>query len=89
MNIRKTNEMPTEGQFAALWNFNGGLWCATFKYKHGCLHRYDSNEDGWRPDLAPVPVDGAMYFVYVDPSEVLDEIAHLKGRIAELETGVL
>ena len=40
--------MPTEGQFAAVWEYKGRIWSDTFKYnKQGKLVRWTNISASW------------------------------------------
>jgi hypothetical protein len=46
MELKKTKERPTSGQFIAVWEDNGKPWCETQKVDEGELYIYD-NPSGW------------------------------------------
>lgn len=39
--------IPQEGQFAAIWMFNGEFWGGTFKWIDGELWEFNSTTDDW------------------------------------------
>lgn len=41
-------EMPTTGQFIAVWENNGEIWADTHKYINGTLHMLTSQGE-WQP----------------------------------------
>lgn len=43
--MKKVIEMPTSGQFAAVWKFEDKLWCGTFKHEEDVIVRYDQDTD--------------------------------------------
>jgi hypothetical protein len=46
--IKITDELPTEGQFVVMHEYDGKLWAETYKYMDGKLHSYDGTEnDVW------------------------------------------
>jgi hypothetical protein len=48
MPVKITDELPTEGQFVVMHEYDGKLWAETYKYMDGKLHVYDGTEnDVW------------------------------------------
>lgn len=47
MELKQTKEQPTSGQFIAVWEHNGKLWCETQMVEDGCLYGYDNTKGGW------------------------------------------
>lgn len=45
--MKQVNEMPTEGQFVAVYKFNDNVWSGVYKYEHGELYEYDTMGDSW------------------------------------------
>ena len=39
--MKQVDEMPTEGQFVAVWENAHGVWSGTFKCECGVFYRYD------------------------------------------------
>ena len=55
--MKKVKEMPTSGQFVAVWEYDGNLWSNTMEWKEdGCLYHYEETGDKWiynAPDCFP------------------------------------
>jgi len=47
MELRKTKEQPTSGQFIAVWESNGKIWCETQMIEDGCLYIYENTTGEW------------------------------------------
>lgn len=43
--MKEQTEMPTNGQFVAVWVYDGKTWSTTYKWENGDLLRYDETED--------------------------------------------
>ena len=35
--MKQISEMPTSGQFIAVWMYNNKIWSSVYKYESGCL----------------------------------------------------
>ena len=46
--LQQVDEMPTEGQFVAVWMYNNRPWSLTLRYKGAALETYDEALDEWR-----------------------------------------
>lgn len=40
-------EMPTSGQFVAVWEFNGEVWSDRYQWDKGGLMEYDPDSREW------------------------------------------
>lgn len=40
-------EMPTTGQFVAVWEFNGEIWSDRYQWDKGGLMEYDPDSREW------------------------------------------
>lgn len=47
MELKKTEQRPTEGQFLAFWEFNGVPWCETMKIEDGTIYYYCALSNEW------------------------------------------
>ena len=47
MELKQTNERPTEGQFFAWWEYEGRIWCFTRMSEDGFVYQYNCSRDGW------------------------------------------
>jgi len=47
MQLKKTKEQPTSGQFIAIWEHGGHIWCDKQMVKSGCLCGYDNQTGSW------------------------------------------
>ena len=45
MNIEKVDEMPTKGQFTAVWIFNNKVWSETYLWVENQLFEYNQGDD--------------------------------------------
>jgi hypothetical protein len=46
--MKRANEMPTEGQFLVVWEFNGLPWSSVYRYHDGAMERYElAKGDEW------------------------------------------
>jgi len=52
-------EMPTSGQFVAVWEHNNRIWCSTYYWQDGELFEWQE-EYPVLPDLLPM---GAEYCI--------------------------
>lgn len=70
MRYTTLDTQPTTGQFTAMWEFDGELWSATFKWVDGALFVY-CETDGWMnlsantsdPHAVPRRATSALYIV--------------------------
>lgn len=46
--MKQVDEMPKQGQFVAVWEYNGKMWSETYKWENEILYIYSSSKDGWR-----------------------------------------
>ena len=54
--MREVSEMPDEGQFVAVWEFDGGIWCDTYLVidaDPALVSVWDNDADDWG-DAEPV-----------------------------------
>lgn len=49
--MREVNEMPTSGQFVALWVCGEKIWGETYEWRKRKLYRYDPSTGDFEPDL--------------------------------------
>lgn len=58
-------DMPTEGTFLAVWQYDGKVWGRTVKIENGTYYTYDPSDDIWqrvsRDTIAPREVDYGMF----------------------------
>ncbi len=63
--MKASKVMPTDGQFAAVWEYKGNLWSDTFKWVDGRLMRFmnsdDEFSDPYSPLLSPLKFDSAVF----------------------------
>ena len=45
--MKQVDKRPTEGQFIAIWEYDGKSWAHTFKYIDGDLHFFDRDFGEW------------------------------------------
>lgn len=43
--MKKLTKMPTDGQFVAVWEYDGKIWSDVFKFKNGRLYQQDNITD--------------------------------------------
>lgn len=43
--MRRTKKMPKQGQFVAIWEYNGVLWSGVYKYIEDVIYRYNPYAD--------------------------------------------
>lgn len=48
--MKEVQEMPTKGQFVAMWEYDGVLWAHTYKWEGKTLFRYDQGPDEFMED---------------------------------------
>ena len=66
--MKQVSEMPTSGQFVAVWqNKAGGIWSDTFKINNGEISQYNNEfGDFYFPDVDTVnsiKTNNALYFI--------------------------
>ena len=62
--MRQSKEMPTEGQFVAMWSNDSEIWSGVFKWINGKLYRYNIFEED-EFGISEIPgkyVTGLIYF---------------------------
>ena len=42
--MKVLEEMPTSGQFAMVWTYNGKTWCSTLRWNNDVLEEYQIDE---------------------------------------------
>jgi hypothetical protein len=47
--------MPKEGQFVAIWTFEGRVWSCTLKWESSKLYFYDADTDHFRHFFPLIP----------------------------------
>lgn len=65
MELKKTKEQPTSGQFIAIWEHNGKLWCETQKVEDGCLYGYYHTAGVWFN--YPINTKDGLHIFYFTP----------------------
>lgn len=45
--MKQVNEMPTTGQFVAVWEYNGQIWSGIYDWQDDYFHEYDNHDDDW------------------------------------------
>ncbi len=69
LGLTRVQQMPTTGQFVAVWVYEGRLWSDTFMYREGVLYvsnhnSWSDDEDDWvDPGLHPARDAGNFYIV--------------------------
>ena len=58
MSIKQVSQMPTEGQFVAVWIYDGAIWSDTLKYVDGVLHCFSDELN----DFAEQPLVGIDWY---------------------------
>ena len=66
--MKEVNEMPENGQFVGVWEFNDHIWCDTYLIEYGVLYVRNSETD----DFVDSPYsadwlaqeDNMKYFIY-------------------------
>jgi len=49
--MREVSEMPEKGQFVAVWEYQGNIWCDTFFWSEdGDLLRFENETDDFEPN---------------------------------------
>ena len=67
--MKQVSEMPTSGQFVAVWEWNGAPWSAAYKWESGCLKIYSTFDDEWEKVKHPtslknhLSINDASYYV--------------------------
>ena len=46
-------EMPTEGHFIALWEYQGTLWAGNYQWIKGVLHSLEEGNTEWSESKFP------------------------------------
>lgn len=47
--MKQISEMPTSGQFVAVWMYNNKIWSSVYKYESGCLNLYSPVDVDFKP----------------------------------------
>jgi len=47
--MKQVSEMPTSGQFVAVWMYNNKIWSSVYKYESGCLNLYSPVDGDYEP----------------------------------------
>jgi hypothetical protein len=70
--MREVSEMPEEGQFVAVWEYHGRIWCDTYlviDVDPALVSTWDNQADDWG-DAEPVDVqafnDNPSKFYVID-----------------------
>lgn len=45
--MKQVDEMPTSGQFVAVWQYDGDIYCDTLKYDLDVIYSYQENENDY------------------------------------------
>lgn len=45
--MKQVIEMPTSGQFVAVWVFNKAIWSGVYSYECGYINVYSALDDEW------------------------------------------
>ena len=49
--MKTTTEMPSEGQFVAVWQWNGSPWASTYRMIDGSPQLYNEFTDEWKDEI--------------------------------------
>ena len=67
--MKQVSEMPTSGQFVAVWEWNGAPWSAAYKWESGQLNVYSIFDDTMEKVEHPSTLkshlnrNNALYFI--------------------------
>lgn len=63
--MKQVNEMPTEGQFVAMWEYNNKIWSDTFRWVDGSLKISSKDgEDWYEHQLYPGDIcENAIFYI--------------------------
>lgn len=61
--MKQVDEMPTSGQFVAVWEHDGEMWCETLKWKRDKLFAYSREDDEFGDLVLPSHYKTATFFV--------------------------
>jgi len=50
--MKTTTEMPSEGQFIAVWQWNGSPWSSTYRVIDGSPQLYNEFTNEWEDEIA-------------------------------------
>lgn len=45
--MKEITEMPTDGQFVAVWLYDGEIWSNTYRFHDGITQRYCQHSYSW------------------------------------------
>lgn len=67
--MKQVSEMPTSGQFVAVWKWNGAVWSSAYKWESSYLNVYSIFDDEWEQIEHPLSLKShfdrhnAQYFI--------------------------
>lgn len=64
--MKMIKEMPKEGQFIVIWEYNNKLWSETYEWENNELYHYDSIEDEYI-------IINDLFFIAFNPNYITKE----------------
>jgi len=82
MELKKTKEQPTIGQFIAVWEHGGKLWCETQMVEGCCLYIYENATGKWN-NFPINSQDGLDIFYFTPLKREKFEVHDANGKYYE------